>query len=214
RQQWYALRLFAERHDNVATATDFSVPGLFDGDRVFRPNIVADEATLYGGELMLSGGFGEDPAGLRAAATLALDGAGGDFSFGRAALTTRVAFPLFAKLSGSLEGAAGTSTGDVPTQRLYYLGGPASLRGYAGNAARGDAFWRARGEIARGIPAARIALFGDLGWAGDRTAFTTDGALSAIGLGATFLDGLVRADLAHALNGDRGWRLDLWVETR
>ncbi|MHB1170213.1 MAG: BamA/TamA family outer membrane protein, partial [Longimicrobiales bacterium] len=131
--------------------------------------------------------------------------------FGRSALTLRTGFPLFARLRASLEGAAGSSVGDVPIQRLYYLGGPATLRGYDGSSAVGNSFWRARAEIARGIPAARIALFGDVAWAGDRETLTTDGALRSVGLGVTLLDGLVRADLARALDGAEDWRFDLWV---
>lgn len=211
RAQWYDLRVFAERHDAIETATDFSLPQIFDDSRTFRPNIVADEADLFGAELALNGGIGRDPAGWRASATLALDGAGGDFSFGRSALTLRTGFSLFAKLRASLEGAAGTTVGDVPVQRLYYLGGPATLRGYGGSATIGNSFWRARAEVARGIPAARIALFGDVAWAGDRDTFTTDGALRSLGLGVTLFDGLVRADLARALDGAEDWRFDLWV---
>ncbi|MGH7444680.1 MAG: hypothetical protein ACREKM_07380, partial [Longimicrobiales bacterium] len=58
RPQWYALRAFVERHNAVETETDFSLPGLFDDGRVFRPNIVAADADLFGGELRLGAGFG------------------------------------------------------------------------------------------------------------------------------------------------------------
>ncbi len=192
RAQWYGLRLYAERHDAVETETDFSLPQAFDDGRTFRPNIVADEADLFGGELELHGGIGRDPAGWQARASLALDGAGGDFQFGRSALTLRAGFPLFAKLRASVEGSAGTSTGDVPAQRLFYLGGPATLRGYDGSSAVGNSFWRARAEVARGWPVARFALFGDVAWAGDRDSFTTDGALRSLGVGATFRTGAAR----------------------
>ncbi len=209
--QWYQLRAFAERHDDVAAETDFSLPGVFDGERTFRPNIIASEADLFGGELVLNGGIGTNPEGWRASATLALDGAGGDFEFGRSALTLRTAIPLFANFSVALEAAAGSSLGDVPVQRLFYLGGPGTLRGYGGNAVRGDGYWRGRAELSRGMPAARLALFGDLGWAGDRDAFNTSQPIRAVGIGATVFDGLVRADLARALDGDESWRFDLWV---
>ena len=213
-RQWYDVRLSAERHDHVDTHTHFSLPGVFDGDREFRPNIIANEADLFGGELRLSGSFGQNPEALRAGATLQLDGAGGDFEFGRAALTLGTGIPLFAGLSASLEGAAGTSTGTVPVQRLYYLGGPHTLRGYGGNAARGDAFWRGRAELARGMPVARIALFADAAWAGPRGDWRTSVPLRSVGLGATLLDGLVRADLARALDGEESWRMDLWVSLK
>lgn len=212
RPQRYALRLFAERHDAVATATDFSLPSLWDRERTFRPNVVADRADLFGAALTLAGSLGADPTRWRVAGVLDLEGAGGDFEYGRAALTIRAGLPTIGRIAPALEAAAGTSTGDVPVQRLFYLGGPATLRGYAGNAARGDAFWRARGEIGYGGAFGRIALFGDVARAGPRSAFTTDSPLRSIGIGTTLFDGIIRADVARALDGARGWRTDVWVD--
>ena len=75
----------------------------------------------------------------------------------------------------------------------------------------GPAFWRGRAELTRGVPAARVSVFTDIGWAGERAAFGTRDALAAAGVGAAFLDGLVRVDLAHALDPPTGWRMDLHI---
>lgn len=211
RPQRYALRLFAERQAAVRTEAEFTVAKLWDRDRAFRPNIAADRADLFGAELTLAGGLGARPDGWRAGATLDLDGAGGDFEFGRAALTLRAGLPALGPLATSFEVAAGTSVGDVPVQRLFYLGGPFTLRGYDYGAARGNAFWRTRAELGYGAHVGRIAVFGDAGWGGDREAITLDAPLRSVGIGATMLDGMIRADLARALDGPQSWKLHLWL---
>jgi hypothetical protein len=76
----------------------------------------------------------------------------------------------------------------------------------------GDAFWRARVEVATRIPAARLALFGDVGRAAPRERLALARPLLGVGLGASFLDGLVRLDLARAVRSPTGWRLDLYMD--
>jgi hypothetical protein len=36
--------------------------------------------------------------------------------------------------------------------------------------------------------------------------------LAAAGIGASFLDGLLRIDLAHAFVTPKGWRMDFYVD--
>jgi hemolysin activation/secretion protein len=117
-------------------------------------------------------------------------------------------------LAVALEGAAGTSTGSVPLQSRFYLGGPATLRGYDGAVTAGNAYWRGRLEVANAFPAVRLAAFTDLGWAGARADFGKGRALIGSGIGASFLDGLVRLDLARALRSPTGWRFDLYFDAR
>ena len=117
-----------------------------------------------------------------------------------------------ARLVGAVEAAAGTSGGTVPAQSDWHLGGPATLRGYDGLAAMGEAFWRGRVEVANAFPAARVAVFSDAGWAGPRADFARGRALVSAGVGATSFDGLLRVDLARALRAPRGWRLDFYVD--
>jgi len=61
-----------------------------------------------------------------------VDGATGDFDFGRGAATLRLAVTPGGPVAFGAEAAAGTSTGTVPIQHGFYLGGPATLRGYDG----------------------------------------------------------------------------------
>ncbi len=209
--QHYRWRLFAERQTEARKHTDFSLPHLIDGARDFRPNIEAEAANQIGGEITLRTFRGLDPTGLRWGAEAGVEGATGTFTFVRPMLSLHGAAPLLPGYLGSLEVAGGTSFGDVPTQSLWHLGGPATVRGYGGNAARGDTFWRARGEVSHARPLARLVLFSDAGWAGTRDALTLDASLLSAGVGASFLDGLVRVDLARALRGETGWRVEMYL---
>jgi hemolysin activation/secretion protein len=100
----------------------------------------------------------------------------------------------------------------VPVQSHFYLGGGATLRGYPGGAASGDAFWLGRAEIGNSFPAARLIGFVDMGWTGSRARFGRDGTLTGVGVGASFLDGLVRIDLAHGLNEPGGTRVEVYFD--
>jgi hypothetical protein len=210
--QWYEWRLFAERQSAAAVETQFSIARLLDGDRRFRPNLRADDAELVGAALALRVQRGLDPTGFRWSAELALDGAAGTHEFVRPSLTTRIGAPLSGALVGSLEAAAGTILGGAPAQRRWFLGGPATMRGYAASTGTGDSFWRARAEIGTAFPGARVALFGDAGWVGAGRRPEAEPNLAAVGLGVSSLDGLIRLDLARALRTPTGWRLHLYVD--
>jgi hypothetical protein len=86
------------------------------------------------------------------------------------------------------------------------------LRGYDGGVLGGNAFWTARAEIANSFPAARISLFTDAGWAGDRKDFGNGRPLLSAGVGGSLLDGLIRMDLARGLRNPKGWRFDLYFD--
>ena len=97
-------------------------------------------------------------------------------------------------------------------QSYWYLGGPGTLRGYGGNASSGDAFWRARLELANRWPAARVVLFADVGRAGPRDQLSLARPLAGVGVGASFMDGLIRLDLTRAIRTPTGWRLDFYTD--
>jgi hemolysin activation/secretion protein len=156
---------------------------------------------------------GLDPTGFRWGTELMLEGATGSYAFGRPGLTLRVAAPLPGSLLAAVEVAGGTSTGDVPVQSEWFLGGPATLRGYSGGILHGESFWRSRLELSTSLPAARLVAFSDAGWAGPRDRFDQGRALLSAGLGASFLDGLVRFDLARALRSPTGWRFDFYISS-
>ena len=211
-QQSFSVRVYAERQRSAAKRTDFSVPHALHSDHVFHPNIIADSADQVGAAITLRAQRGYDPEAARWGADVSLDGAGGTFGFGRASATLRFTTPLMPQVVGAVELAGGTSAGTVPVQSRWYLGGPNTLRGYGGGVISGDAYWRARVEIANRLPAARVALFCDVGRAAPRDRLSLLRPLVGAGIGASFLDGLFRIDLARALKSPKGWRLDLYVD--
>ncbi len=212
--QWYALRIYRERQRGAVANTDFSLRHLLGAEAAFRPNLAAAPATETGAALTLRAAHGQNPVGWRWEGELTLDGAGGTYDFFRPSALLRLDLPLPGPFVGSLAGAAGTSTGTLPPQSLWYLGGPASMRGYAGDVRGGQAFWRGRASVATDLPAARVGLFSDLGWAGPRDAWAATPPLLAFGAGASFLDGLVRFDISRAVKAPTGWRVDLYVSGR
>lgn len=207
-------RLFGELQRGAEKHTDFSLAHAF-GDGEFRSNIAADEADQVGLQVGLRGSRGSDPRGWRGSADARLMGSTGTFSFAQPRLTVSGAAPLPAGLLAALEVNGGTTAGDAPLQSWYYLGGGRTVRGYAGNSARGESFWTARGEVATSRPGARIVLFSDAGWAGAPDEVTADPPLLSVGAGVSFLDGLVRLDVARPLReveGSSDWRLELQVD--
>ncbi len=203
-------RLFAERQRALVANTDWSMKRLFGGEPGPRPNLQAQAADEAGGEIGLRWFHGV--SALRWGGTLGLDGAFGTFDYGRPSASVQLGFPLPFGLVASTEAAAGGSFGTPPLQREWFLGGPASLRGYAGDVVHGPAFWRTRAELATSFPAARVAFFGDAGWAGPRDGVRAGRPLYSAGIGASFLDGYIRMDLARALRAPTGWRLDLYLD--
>lgn len=208
----YRWRLFAERQETAPARTDFSLPRLFDADRGLGPGIEIDPAEQLGGALEVRVARGLDPLGVRWGAEAAVGAEVGSYRLVRPSLALRAGFPLPLRLVGSMEVAGGTILGEAPLQRQWFLGGPATVRGYgSGSRIHGDTYWRSRVEVGTALPAARLVAFSDAGWAGERSEFSADPPLLSAGVGASFLDGLVRLDLARALRGG-GWRLDLHLD--
>jgi hypothetical protein len=208
----YEWRLFAEWQRAADQETDLSLPHLLRDRHRFAPNIAAVPAREFGSSLVLRGARGVSTRGVTLGADLGMAASLGTYDFARASLTTRLTAPLPARLLGALELAAGATGGPAPVQSLWYLGGPASLRGYAGGVTGGPDFWRVRVEVANASPGARLAAFTDAGWAGAGPAIRTGHPLVAAGIGASFLDGIVRVDLARALVNPKGWRMDFYVD--
>jgi hypothetical protein len=212
RPQWYDLRLFAERQAAVSAHSSFSVARLIDPERTMRPNIVADAADQAGATLRLRTSRGLDPGALRWGAELEVHGEAGDHAFVRPAIRLRSALPLASRITLGAEVAGGSSFGDTPAQRLWQIGGVGTLRGYDAAAARGEAYWRARAELAVGLPLVRLVGFTDLGWAGPRAELQQGRALTSAGAGISALDGLVRFDLARARRTG-SWKIHLHFDS-
>ena len=210
--RWYSARLFVQREKAAEKETDFSFRHVFNNDHDFRPNLVAAKGTEYGGELTLRGNHGLNPEGFRFGGELYSHGAAGDHDFARAAVTLRASIPLPGAFSGAVEGATGLTSRLAPVQHVWYMGGTNSLRGYDAGVLAGETFWRGRAEIGYGLPAVRLVGFSDVAWAGARDEYSKGKPLMSVGAGASFLDGILRFDVARGLREPKGWTAMLYFD--
>ena len=211
RRDWYDIVAYAERQRAVERNTHVALPRLWT-DSVFRENIVADDAQQIGALLHLRPWWGSDARSAQLGIDVLLQGETGDFEHGRGRVTLRTALPIGSKVRVGAEAAVGSSTGDVPLQRWFYLGGASTLRGYEGSTVAGTSMARGRLELARTYSFGNLAVFSDWGWAGDRNDIRNADQRWSVGAGASLLDGLLRIDLGHGLRAPRGWRLDLHLD--
>lgn len=201
----WSLEGFAERHRPIARQTSLSVATLGGGS--LRPNLAADRLDLFGARGELAGQLGTNAqAGilnwrLRGEATV------GYTSYGRVMASMRVTGPLTDRSAGALEVGGGVAGNEAPLQRHFFLGGAGTLRGVRENAVVGPAFWLVRAEAGRGLPGMRAILFLDFGWAGERADLTATRPTGGAGLGASFMDGLFRIDLARGVVRSNAWRI-------
>lgn len=211
--QW---RLFGEHQGTAPLKTQASLPRLFGHDASFDPNIDAQRADIAGIGARLTRSFGMDPHGWRLYSDMKAEAAGGTYDFARGLLDATLSHGITSHFDGAITGAGGWTGGEVPTQRLFYVGGSRSVRGQPAGANVGNAFWLARAELGTSFVGARPVIFYDLGWAGSRNAWQHPGRpLSGTGAGVSFLDGLFRFDVAKGINPRRGGvRVDTYIEAR
>ena len=206
-------RLFGEQHTDAAVKTEFAVahPKGVKGDLT---NIDAVNGTIIGLGLGHHSSYGLNPRGFRALTDIKLEGATGTFDYGRGSFQTTLSRAL-GPLDGALTLGAGASAGAMPIQKQYFLGGVQTVRGQRAGAAVGDAFWLTSAEIGTSSIGIRKILFGDLGWAGSRREFSRPGRpLSGAGVGVSFMDGLVRIDVAKGIYPEKAVRTSLYLEAR
>lgn len=207
----FSWRLF---HEQQRTAGDTSVVNTWTLGRTFgqrfRTNFDASRVALTGLELNWSRAFGANPAGLQLLTSARGEGATGTVTYGRAALEATLTRPV-ARVQLGLTASAGTSVGELPPQRGWFLGGLRTVRGLPPGSAAGDAYWFARPEIGTRFGAARPVLFFDAGWAGTRDAFGQGRMLRGAGAGVSLIDGLIRFDVARNLARGGRWRADLYL---
>jgi len=207
-----AWRLFAEQQRTAAVKTNFAVNGAD-----FPPNLVAQRGGFAGAAVRFEDETGLDPKGLRTTTSVRLETAIGraDSAYGRAAFDVTASHGL-GRAAALLTLAAGGSVGQMPPQRLWYLGGSTTVRGQSPDTAQsGNAFWLARAELGSNDAGLRPTLFGDLGWVGDRTKLGQVGRpMSGVGAGVSFLDGLFRFDVARGLYPRKQFRVDLYLESK
>ncbi|HET9948097.1 MAG TPA: hypothetical protein VFQ22_04125, partial [Longimicrobiales bacterium] len=208
----FRVRAWAEHQEGVEAETDFALFRIGSDAFAFRPNLDAADVWEYGGSLELSPWWGTDPNLAQGGLDAYVQGAVGDAEYARASLTARLVVPLAARLRLGLEAGAGTAWGSPTPQRLWYVGGPLTLRGYEPRAAGGTSFARARVELARAFSFGRVSIFSDAAWAGPRGDVDLDDALRSIGLGYSILDGLIRFDAAWGLDGPEDFRLEAYLD--
>jgi hypothetical protein len=206
-------RLFAEQQWGDSVRSRWT---LFGGgnDPRFIPNPMAMRSTHAGVAARLRPQWGDNPTGFRTMLDLRGEAAGGDSTYvrGLADLTVTKAFW---KLSTGLTLSGGASGGALPPQRNFYLGGLQSVRGQTALTSAGNTFWLARGEIATRNTGARLGIFGDVGWAGDRADASRPGRpISGVGIGQSYLDGLLRLDLSRGLFPSKQWRFDIHLDAK
>lgn len=215
-------RLFAEHHSEADVNTRFSVARAFGTGTEFGENIVATRGNVMGLSIKDVRSAGLNPQGWRAFSELRLEGGYFDPSadsleadfYTRAALDLTVSRGFGQRAAASLTVGAGISD-KAPVQRLFLLGGTETVRGQRPGTQGGDTYWMSRLELGRGIAAARGVIFGDIGWAGSRDLWSHPGRpMSGAGVGISFMDGLVRADLARGIYPSKRFRFDLYLEAR
>lgn len=205
-------RLFAERQRAARVETGWNLLGPRDRG---LSNPVADAATQVGAAVRVRAAREGDARGFLAHADLRLEAAGGDFAYGRGLLDLSASRGIAGPLLASVSTALGATTGRVPVQRQFALGGPQSLRGHRALTATGDAVWLARSELALDSRTLRPSVFADLGWVGERREWHRPGRpLTGAGVGLSVFDGLARVDLARALRPSGALRLTLALDAR
>lgn len=207
-------RIFAENHDDAKKKTNFSIAKAVGGDG-FEDNIVAGYGNIVGVSAERHASYGLNPRGFRFFGSLRGEGATGSFDYGRAMLDATVSRGLIKGIDAALTVGGGSSVGELPVQRLWYLGGSQTVRGQAAGAQFGDAFWMGRIEFGTARAGFRPVVFYDVGWAGDRRDFSAPGRpMSGAGAGASLMDGLIRFDVARGIYPGKKIRANLYVEAR
>ncbi len=203
-------RAYTEHQSRAVQNATFTVGG------AFVPNIAAHRGRFTGLTTRWLKSSGNDPRGLRTFTDVRLEGAIGDSAFARRAVDFTMSHALPRKLSASLALSTGSSVGDMPIQRHWFLGGLQTIRGQnADTTQHGNAFWMTRAELSAGPSVFRSSLFGDFGWTGDRSSISRAGRpLSGVGLGFAAFDGLVRFDVSRGIHPRKKTRVDFYLNRR
>ncbi|HEX6052830.1 MAG TPA: hypothetical protein VFZ21_26370 [Gemmatimonadaceae bacterium] len=214
----FTWRLFAEQHRDADVETQFSLAHSLNDVR-FLENIEATRGTVGGVGMRYTRTFGLDPAGWRLLTDVRAEAATGTFDYTRGAFDATVSRGLGGSLAAALTASAGTSGGTLPPQRAWFIGGAHTVRGQRPSLTlpgqAGNSYWLGRAEVGYGMTAVRPTIFGDIGWAGDRSSWSHPGRpVSGAGVGFSFLDGLFRVDVSRGISPRKRTLLDFYFEAR
>jgi hypothetical protein len=213
-------RLFGEWQQGEGTQANVSLPWLFNRERTFAREIIDTlplmSGAAYGGSLRLLAARGADQVGWRIGSAWRLEAVAGQWQYVRAAGDVALSRALPQSLRAAATVSGGTSSGGLPTHRLWNLGGWQTVRGVQAGTLRGDSYWMSRLELtwaSRGW--FQPGLFGDAGWAGARRDLSTSpGARVSVGGGVGFFGLPMRLDLARSLEPGSRWRYDFYAPIR
>jgi hypothetical protein len=209
----FSWRLFTEHEWGASVSTHFDLTGVFGGATMPLGNIGTPSATLAGLSFRARPVWGVDPDGFQLAADMRGEGAGGGYTYVRGATDLTLTHPMTSFLAAALTGGGGTSAGEVPPQRQWFLGGLRTIRGLAPGTEAGDAYWMSHLEITTRAEFIRPVVFYDLGWAGDRNDWTHEGRpLNGAGVGASLMDGLIRVDVGKGIWPTHSVRVNAYLQ--
>ncbi|HEX6576715.1 MAG TPA: hypothetical protein VF042_17225 [Gemmatimonadaceae bacterium] len=206
-------RLFAENHTDAEKKTNFSIAKSLGADG-FEDNIDAEHGNIVGLQAERHVSYGLNPHAFRFFGSARVEGAAGSFKYGRGMIDATMSRGLFKGIDAAVTVGAGSTVGDVPLQRFWYLGGSQTVRGQTAGTQFGDGFWMGRIELGSDDVGFRPVVFYDAGWAGDRRDFKKGRPMSGAGVGASIMDGLIRFDVARGIWPEKKIRANLYVEAR
>jgi hypothetical protein len=207
------LRLFAERQRGADKETDWSFAHALN-DVTFQENIISTPGDYFGLAGRLVRSYGMDPMGWRSQLELRVEGATGELTYERVAGDLTIGRAI-GPLAASVTAGAGAAFGDVPSQRRFFLGGAFSVRGQRLDLTGGESYWLTRTELGMANVFMRPLVFADIGFAGPRDMWTKPGRpMSGVGAGVSFVDGLIRFDLAKGIYPEERWRFYGYLEAK
>ena len=208
----FSWRLFAERQRTAEKELDRAL------GPAFIPNIAARAGGYAGLASRFTHSRGLDPNGFRMFTDARAEGAVSDSAsavYGRGAVDLTFTRGIGAA-AAALTLSGGSSVGPVPVQRRWFLGSAHTVRGQrADTSMSGNAFWLGRLEVGTAVQGVRPLIFGDMGWTGSRELWQDiERPMSAVGVGASALDGLFRLDLARGIYPEKRTMLYLYVDAK